>query len=167
MKAGYDVCSISQSCPKGDHVKLRTTILSSGKTTTGFEVPEAIVSSLGTSRRPAVRVTINDYTYRTSVASMGGVFMVSVSAEVRERAGVAAGDEVEVDIELDTDPREVVVPADLRDALELDADATRNFDRLSYSNKRRIVLSVEQAKTTETRQRRIAKAVSTLREDRI
>lgn len=148
-------------------MRFRATILQSGKTATGFEVPAEVVSSLGTSKRPAVRVTINDYTYRSSVASMGGAFMVGVSAEVRERAGVAAGDEVEVDIELDTDPREVVVPADFRDALELDADATRTFDRLSYSNKRRIVLSIEQAKTAETRQRRIAKSVSTLREGRI
>jgi Bacteriocin-protection, YdeI or OmpD-Associated/Domain of unknown function (DUF1905) len=147
-------------------VRFHATILQSGKTATGIRVPSTVVSSLGPSKRPAVRVTINGYTYRSSVASMGGEFMLSVSAEVRERAGVAAGDEVDVDIELDTDPREVVLPADLLDALERDTDAKRHFDDLSYSNKRRMVIPIEQAKTAETRQRRIAKAVNTLREGR-
>jgi len=104
------------------------------------------------------------YTYRSTVASMGGQFMLPVSAEVRERAGVAAGDAVEVEIELDTAPREVAMPPDFLEALDRDADATRFFDGLSYSNKRRFVLSIEDAKTPETRQRRIDKAVSSLRE---
>ena len=93
--------------------------------------------------------------------------MLPVSAEVRAGAGVAAGDEVDVNIELDTEPREVTVPPDLADALNRDADARRFFDGLSYSNKRRIVLSVEEAKTAETRQKRIAKAVSMLHEGKI
>jgi hypothetical protein len=147
-------------------VRFHATILQSGKTATGIRVPPTVVSSLGPSKRPAVRVTINGYTYRSSVASMGGEFMVGVSAEVRERAGVAAGDEVDVDIKLDTDPREVVLPADLMDALEHDTDAKRHFEGLSYSNKRRIVIPVEEAKSAETRQRRIAKVISTLREGR-
>ncbi len=147
-------------------MRFHATILQSGKTATGIRVPPTVVSSLGPSKRPAVRVTINGYTYRSSVASMGGEFMVGVSAEVRERAGVAAGDEVDVDIELDTDPREVVLPADLMDALEHDTDAKRHFEGLSYSNKRRIVIPVEEAKSAETRQRRIAKVISTLREGR-
>jgi uncharacterized protein YdeI (YjbR/CyaY-like superfamily) len=92
--------------------------------------------------------------------------MLPVSAEVRERAGVAAGDEVEVDIALDNQPREVVVPPDFADALDRDAGARRFFDGLSYSNKNRFVLSIEAAKTAETRQRRIEKAVATLREGR-
>ena len=88
--------------------------------------------------------------------------MLPVSAEVRGGAGVAAGDELEIDVELDTTPREVVVPEDLGAALDADADARRFFDGLSYSNKRRIVLSVEGAKTAETRERRIGKAVASL-----
>jgi uncharacterized protein YdeI (YjbR/CyaY-like superfamily) len=95
---------------------------------------------------------------------MGGEFLIPVSAEVREGAGVAAGDQVDVGIELDTEPREVIVPPDLTEALDGDADARRGFDGLSYSNKRRYVLSAEGAKSAETRQRRIAKAVSELRE---
>lgn len=137
-----------------------------GKTATGIPVPEDVVASLGSSKRPSVRVTINDYTYRSTVASLGGQFMLPISAENRTGAGVVAGDEVDVDIELDTEPREVRVPPDLAEALDRDADAKRCFDGLSYSQKQRHVLPIEQAKTTETRQRRIAKALSMLREVR-
>jgi uncharacterized protein YdeI (YjbR/CyaY-like superfamily) len=111
-------------------------------------------------------VTINGYTYRSTVAVLGGRFMVPVSNEVRSNAGVAAGDEVEVEIKLDTEPREVTVPPDLADALSRDPDAEQFFDGLSYSQKQWHVLAVEAAKTTQTRQRRIAKALSTLREGR-
>jgi uncharacterized protein YdeI (YjbR/CyaY-like superfamily) len=97
---------------------------------------------------------------------MGGEFMLPVGAENRERAGVAAGDEVDVDLERDTEPREVSVPPDFSDALDRDPDARRFFDGLSYSQKRWHVLSIEGAKTNETRQRRIAKSVSMLREGR-
>jgi len=121
----------------------------------------------GPSKRPAVRVTIESYTYRNSVASMGGDFMLPVSAEVRENAGVVAGDEVDVDIELDTEPREVSLPPDFADALDRDADARRFFDGLSHSNKRRLLIPIEEAKTAETRERRIAKTVTMLREGRI
>jgi hypothetical protein len=144
----------------------RTTSELGGKNATGIQVPAEVVESLGSSKRPAVRVTINGYTYRSTVAPYGGVYMIPVSAEVRDSAGVAAGDEVEVGIELDTEPREVIVPPDFADALDRDADARRFFDGLSYSNKRRHILSIEDAKTAETRQRRIAKAVDMLREGR-
>jgi hypothetical protein len=144
-------------------MRFRATIRPSGKTTTGIRVPDEVVESLGLGKRPPVRVTINGYTYRTTVASMRGEFMLSVSAEVRERAGVTAGDEVDVDIELDTEPREVSVPPDFAEALDRDADARRFFEGLSYSNKRRFVMGIEDARTEETRQRRIAKNVETLR----
>jgi hypothetical protein len=148
-------------------MRFRASIQLGGKTATGIEVPPEVVASLGSSKRPAVRVTINNYTYRSTVASLGGAFMLPVSAEVRERAGVAAGDEVDVDIEPDTEPREVTVPPDFMAALDDDADARRYFDGLSYSNKRRFVIGIEEAKSAETRQRRIAKAVSTLHDGRI
>jgi len=148
-------------------MKFRAMIQLSGKTATGIQVPAEVVAHLGPSRRPPVRVTINGYTYRSTVAPMGGEFMLPVSAEVRENTGVAAGDEVDVDIELDTAPREVTVPHDFMEALNHDADARRFFDGLSYSNKQRLVLSIEGAKTAETRLRRIAKAISDLREGRI
>jgi bifunctional DNA-binding transcriptional regulator/antitoxin component of YhaV-PrlF toxin-antitoxin module len=147
-------------------MKFQATILLGGKTATGIRMPPEVVTSLGSSKKPAVRVTINGYTYRSTVATVSGEFMVGVSAEVREKAGVAPGDEVEVEIELDTAPREVTVPPDVAEALDADPAARRFFDSLSYSNKRRVVLSIEEAKTPETRQRRIAKAVSNLHEGR-
>ena len=137
-----------------------------GKTATGIPVPEEVVAGLGSSKRPPVRVTINGHTYRSTLASRSGQFMLPISAENRSSAGVAAGDEVEVDLELDTTPREVTVPADLAEALERDVEAKRYFEGLSYSQKQRHVLPIEQAKTAETRQRRIDKALSMLREGR-
>jgi hypothetical protein len=88
-------------------MRFRATIRPSGKTATDIPVPDEVVESLGSGKRPSVRVTINGYTYRATVGSIRGEFMLSVSAEVRERSGVAAGDEVDVDVELDTEPREV------------------------------------------------------------
>ena len=148
-------------------MRFRATILLAGKTATGIRVPAEVVAALGPSRRPAVRVTIEGHAYRSTVAPMGGEFLLPVSAEHREAAGVAAGDEVDVDLELDTEPRVLEVPADLSAALDGDAGARRRFDGLSYSKKQRFVLPVEQAKTAETRQRRIAKAVEALREGRV
>ncbi len=147
-------------------MKFRATLELGGKTATGFRVPAEVVEALGSGKRPPVRVTINGHTYRNTVAVYGGGFMLGVSAENRAAAGVAAGDEIEVDIELDTAPREVTVPADFAAALDHDADARHFFDGLSYSHKLRHVLAIEQAKTAETRQRRIDKAVSDLHKGR-
>ena len=147
-------------------MRFHTTILQTGKTAAGIRVPAEIVDALAAGKRPAVRVTINGFTYRSTVAVMGGVYMIGVSAENRAGAQVAGGDEVDVDLELDSSPREVTVPADLAAALDADPAARRTFDTLSYSNKSWHVLSIEGAKTDETRQRRIAKSVSALREGR-
>jgi len=147
-------------------MRFRAAILLGGKTATGIRVPPEVVAALGPSRRPAVRVTISGYTYRSTVAVMGGDFMLPISAENRSGAGVAAGDEVDVNIELDTEPREITVPPDFAEALERDANARRTFEGLSYSRKQWYVLPIEGAKTAETRQRRVAKAVSMLREGR-
>ena len=147
-------------------MKFRTTVLQTGRATTGIQVADEVVAALGPSRRPAVRVTVNGYTYRTSVASMGGAFMFSVSADVRKNAGVAAGDEVDVEIELDTEPREVKVPADFQAALGRDPEAGRFFDTLSYSHRSAYVLWIESAKKDETRQRRIPEAIRMLKEKR-
>ena len=148
-------------------MRFRTTILQGGKTATGIRVPDEIVEALGAGKRPAVAVTINGYTYRSSIAVMGGDFMVGVSADNRAGAGVAGGDEVDVDIELDTAPREVTVPPDFAAALAAEPVAQATFDKLSYSNKSWHVLSIDGAKTDETRQRRIAKSVDALRDGRI
>jgi bacteriocin resistance YdeI/OmpD-like protein/uncharacterized protein DUF1905 len=145
-------------------IRFRTTILQAGKTATGIRVPDEVIEKLGTSKRPAVRITINGYTYRSTVAVMGGRFMVGVNAQNREKAKVVGGDEVNVDIELDTEPREVTLPADFAAALNRQVKARRLFDGLSYSKKKVFVQGIEGAKTAETRQRRIDKAVSELRE---
>jgi len=147
-------------------MKLRATLLAGGKTATGIQIPEKVVTSLGSSKRPPVRVTINGHTYRSSVASMGGKYMLGVSAEVRKAAGVAAGDVIDIDLELDTEKREVTVPPDFAKALKADTQAKRYFAGLSYSNKLRIVLAIEAAKAAETRERRIAKSVAMLHEGR-
>jgi uncharacterized protein YdeI (YjbR/CyaY-like superfamily) len=108
-------------------------------------------------------VTLNgNYTYRSTVAVMGGRYMLPVSAEIRAGAGVAAGDELDVDLALDTAPREVVVPADLRAALDTEPAAAAAFAALSYSAQRAHVLSVEGAKTPATRLRRVAKVLAAL-----
>jgi hypothetical protein len=144
--------------------RFRTTILQSGATATGIRVPPEIIEGLGAGRRPAVSVTINGYTYRSTVAVLGGDYMIGVSATNRAGAGVAGGDEVDVDIELDTAPREVTVPADLASALAAEPAAQATFDKLSYSNKSWHVLNVEGAKTDETRERRIARSIAALKD---
>jgi hypothetical protein len=147
-------------------MRFRTTIVQSGKNTTGIQVPDEVVEALGSGRRPAVKVTVNRYSYRSTVASMGGVFMVSLSAEHRAGAGVGGGDEVEVDLELDSAPREVTVPPELMAALDAEPAARATFDGLSYSNRSWHVLQVTGAKTEETRRRRIARSVEALKQGR-
>ena len=148
-------------------MRFRTKILQAGKTATGIRVPDEIVEGLGAGKRPPVRVTINGFTYRSTIAVMGGDYMVGVNADNRAGAGVAGGDTVDVDIELDTAPREVAVPPDLAAALAAEPEARRTFDGLSNSNKGWHVYQVEGAKTDETRQRRIAKSIEALREGRV
>ncbi len=144
--------------------RFRTTLVLGGKTATGVQVPDEVVTALGAGKRPPVRVTINGHSYPSTVASMGGVFMLPVSAENRAAARIAAGDEVDVDIVLDTEPREVQVPADFAEALAADANAGQRFGGLSYSHQRRWVLSIEGAKAADTRKRRIDKAIAELRQ---
>jgi hypothetical protein len=112
-------------------------------------------------------VTIKGYRYRSTVAVMGGVYMVGVSADNRAGAGVKGGDDVDVEIELDTAPREVTVPPDFASALDAEPNARNTFEGLSYSNKSWHVLQIEGAKTDETRQRRIAKSVEVLKAGRV
>ncbi|MBX9245354.1 DUF1905 domain-containing protein [Actinotalea ferrariae] len=143
-------------------MRYRTTILR-GKTgtTTGIEVPPEVLAALGQGRKPPVVVTVGGHTYRSTVATMGGVSMISLSSANRAAAGVEGGQEVEVEVELDTAPRTVDVPEDLAAALA-DGSAREAFDRLSYSARKAHVLAVEDARTPETRQRRIAGVVTKL-----
>lgn len=143
-------------------MRFRTTVELNGKTATGFEVPAEVVEQLGSGKRPSVTVTVGSHTYRSTVASMGGRFMLPLSAENRQLAGVAAGDEVEVELALDTAPREAEVPADLAEALEAAPEAKTFFESLSYSRKRRYLLQIEGAKKPETRRRRVADTVAKL-----
>jgi hypothetical protein len=143
-------------------MKVHATVEANGKTATGIEIPAAVVDALGGGRRPAVSVTINGYTYRSSVGTMGGRFMLGLSAEVRRNTGVSAGDEIDADLVLDTAPREVDVPADFAGALASNPAAHTAFDALNYSNKRRLVMAIDAAKAADTRQRRIDKTVADL-----
>lgn len=143
-------------------MRFQTEVLTAGKTATGVAVPEAVVEALGGGKRPKVWVTIGEHTFRNSVAPMNGIYMLGLSADVRQQTGIAGGDVVEVELRLDTEPREVDLPADFAAALDREPGARAFFDQLSYSNRRAHVLSVEGAKTDATRQRRIEKSVSTL-----
>jgi Domain of unknown function (DUF1905)/Bacteriocin-protection, YdeI or OmpD-Associated len=145
-------------------MKFRTTLQLHGKTATGIEVPEKVVEALGGGGRLRVRATIGGHTYPTTVARMRGAYLFPVSADVREKTGLVAGDRVEVSLELDTGPRELTIPDDLAAALKRDRAAKRAFDGLSYTNKKRHVLAVEGAKTEETRRRRVAKVLEALAE---
>ena len=144
-------------------MRFKTKILTAGKTATGIEVPADIIEALGSSKKPAVSVTLNGYTYRSTVAVMGGKFMVGVSADVRDKASVKGGDTVTVNIELDTKPRDVDVPVELRRALAKDAKAKRTFEALSYSRKRLLIDPIARSKTAETRERNLVKALAALK----
>jgi phosphate uptake regulator len=143
-------------------MKFRTTIELGGTTATGFAVPVEIVDALGAGKRPPVQVRVGAVSYRSTIASMGGRFMIPLSADRRSVSGLAAGDEVDVDLELDTAPRIVDVPGDLATALAAEPGAREQFDALSYSPQKEHVRAVEDAKTQATRERRIAKAVTDL-----
>jgi hypothetical protein len=147
-------------------MRFRTTLELGGKTATGFRVPASVVEAMGKGKRPLVLVTINGYTYRNTVAVYGDTYMLGVAAEHRQAAGVQAGDEIDVDLELDTAPRVVELPPDFAAALDAAPDAKQFFETLSYSNKRRFTLSIDDAKSEETRKRRIEKSVNQLREGR-
>ncbi len=144
-------------------ITFTTTILKAeGLNATGIQVPSEVIAALGTQKRPKVKISLNGYTYRSTVAPYGDVFMLPLNQEHREAAGVDAGDQVDVTIELDTETRTVEVPEDLRAALSDKAGATGAFDALSYSRRKEFVRQVEEAKAQETRSRRISGIVAQL-----
>jgi len=145
----------------------RAAIIQTGKTACGIQVPEAVVTALGGSKRPAVVVSLDGYTYRSTVAPMGAEWWVGVNSDHRAASGLKAGDDVEVTLELDTAPRELEVPAELAAALDADPVAKAFFDGLSYSNRRVFTLSVEGTSNPETRARRVDKAIGLMREGRV
>jgi hypothetical protein len=150
--------------------RFRAVLQLHGRTATGISVPPEVVEALGAGRRPPVTVTLHApqgaHTYRSTVAPMGGQHLVPVSAEQRAAAGVSAGDELEVELEHDSEPRVVEVPEDLAAALAEDPAARRFFDSLSYSHQRAYTLWVGDARKPETRARRVQQATTLLREGR-
>jgi hypothetical protein len=147
-------------------MRFRAVIELGGKSATGIQVPEDVVLGFGAGKRVKVRVTIGDYTYRSTVGPYGGAYMLPLSAEHRTGAGVAAGDEVDVDLEPDVEDRVVEVPPDLAEALAADEGAAAFFQGLSYSRQRWFTVRVTEAKKAETRARRVSSSVEMLREGR-
>ncbi len=145
----------------------RTTLRQEGKTATGFEVPPEVVEALGGGKRPPVTITINGYTYRSTVFPYTAAYMLPLAAEHRSAAGVEAGQEMEVTLELDTAPRVLEIPPELAAALDADPQAKAFFDGLSYSNKRVFTLNVEGTNNPETKARRVEKAIGLMREGRV
>jgi hypothetical protein len=131
-----------------------------GLNATGISVPPDVIVALGSGKRPKVKITLNGYTYRSTVAPYGDVYMLPLNQEHRAAAGVEAGDEVEVTLELDTEPRTVEVPDDLATALDRKPGARAAFDALSYTMRKEHVRQVNEAKAQETRERRIANIVA-------
>ena len=142
-------------------MKFTTTVFLDGNNT-GIEVPPEIVDQLGGGKRPAVNVTVGSFSYRSTVASMGGKYLIPLSAARRAEAGVKGGDTVEVALTLDTAPREIELPEDFALILGEHPQARAFFDTLSYSNRLKHVLAITDAKTEETRRRRLAKAIEQL-----
>jgi antitoxin component of MazEF toxin-antitoxin module len=126
---------------------------------TGIRIPEEGIKALNSGKKPKVVVTVNSFTYRTTVAVMGDAFMIPLSQERRAEAKVQPGDEIEVTLELDTEPRTVEIPADLAAALAQKPGATEAFDKLAFSIRKEHVRQVESARAAETRTRRIASIV--------
>lgn len=145
-------------------VSFRTTLAATGGNNVGIEVPAAIVESFGRGRRVPVVVTIDGgHTYRTTIGSMGGRFLISFNAQVRAATGRGAGDEVGVTLELDDAPRTVELPPALADALATDSAAAQAWASVSASKQRAHALAVADAKTDATRIRRVQKVLDELR----
>lgn len=143
-------------------MRFATTIHQTGNNT-GIVVPDEVVEALGAGKKPKVVVTVGGHTYRSSIASMGGRFLISLSADNRAKAGVAGGDDVEVELALDDAPRTVDLPPELAEALDADPAAKAAFDALSYSNQRRLAEPIGAAKAPDTKARRVEKVLAELR----
>jgi len=142
-------------------MRFETTLFLVGNNT-GIDVPEAVLDELGGGKRPLVNVTVNDgYSYRSAVAPMGGRYLIAFSSDKRAATGLKGGETITVDLTLDTEPRTVEVPDDLAAAL-IAAGLREAFDRISPSQQKAHVTSVEGAKAAETRARRVAAVVQKL-----
>jgi hypothetical protein len=144
-------------------MRLRLELKGHGGNTAGFEIPDEVVEELDGGRRPKVVVTVGKHTWRSSIANMGGTFMLGVSMANREAAGVSAGETLDVDIELDSAPREVDVPDDLVAELTRDAAAAAAWETWSFTRQKEAARSLIEAKKPETRARRLEKVLAELR----
>jgi len=140
-----------------------TTVTATGNNT-GIVVPEEVIAQLAAGKRPAVLVDVNGYEYRNTVGVMGGRYMISISAAVRKATGVAGGDPIRVTLTVAGAPREVNVPDDFAAALAADEQAAAFFGKLSNSLQRYHIDNVTGAKSADTRQRRIDKAIALFRD---
>jgi hypothetical protein len=143
-------------------VSFATTVTATGNNT-GIVVPDEVIEQLGSGRRPPVLVAVNGYEYRTTVGVMNGRAMISVSAAVRKATGLQGGDAVEVTLTVADAPREVTLPPDFAAALAADEQAGAFFGGLSNSLQRYHIDNVNGAKSADTRQRRIDKAIELFR----
>ena len=144
-------------------MRLTLELQRTGGNTTGFQIPDEAVASLGGGGRPKVTVTVNGFTFPSSIARMGGSYWLGVSAERRTAAGVEGGQVYDLDVELDTAPRVIEAPADLQAALDASPGALAQWQKLSYSHQRQHVEAINSAKAPDTRARRVAKAIEMLR----
>lgn len=142
-------------------MKFQTTMLQTGNNT-GIEVPPELVDELGGGKRAAVKVTVNGYAYPSTIASMGGKFLIPFSSDKRAATGIGGGDPIEVELELDTAPRIIEPTADLAEALASNPAAAAAWERLAPSHRKAHVTAIEGAKAAETRARRVAAAVQKL-----
>jgi hypothetical protein len=147
-------------------MRFATKVELGGKTATGLPVPAAVVDALGGGGRAQVRVTINGHTYPSSVARRGERYLIPLSADNREAAGVQAGEDVVVELVLDTSARESAIPDDLAAALADAPDARERFEALTPTQRGYFAASVTEAKKPETRARRVEKAIASLRAGR-
>jgi len=144
--------------------KARLTPTPRGGGGTLLPVPESVAIEMGLRGMPKVNAVIAGQPYRGSLMPMGdGTFCLGVLKSIQEAAGVKQGDTVTVELELDTAPRTVEMPSDLKKALAGDRKAQAAWDSLSFTNKKEMARSVEEAKKPETRERRLAAAVKALR----
>jgi hypothetical protein len=147
-------------------VKFKAKVIPSGNAT-AVEIPADTVKALGSGPRPLIAVTVNGHTWRSRVALMRGQCLVGISAANRAASGIGEGDVIVVDLKLDTEPRLVAEPPDLKKALNQDPQARAAYDRLPYGLKRKYVAEIEEAKSDVVRQRRLAKLVTNMRSAKV
>lgn len=144
-------------------VAFDTTVTSAGNNT-GIVVPDEVIERLGAGRRPAVIINVNGYEYRNTVGIMGGKHMLSISAAIRKETGLKGGDAIHVILATANVPREVDMPSEFEEALSAEPTLSAFFSTLSNSLQRYHVDNINAAKSADTRQRRIERAIALFRD---